>query len=154
MYVKRHQRLPGYNYASTGAYFVTVCAAGHRPLFGCFNSGAWIPSPLGEILQKHIELLPCRQPGLTLDEWVIMPNHFHAIIWLDKNLNTRTLSNVIGSLKSGISHEFNAASNTRAKIWQTSFYDHIIRNEDGLLKIREYIQQNPAKWQEDRFYTS
>jgi len=88
-------------------------------------------------------------PCVTVEKSVIIPNHVHAIISLTEGVN---LSAVVGSLKSAVTkqvHEIRPGE----KVWQASFHDHIIRNEQDYLKIWEYIDTNPLKWKEDCFYT-
>lgn len=101
----------------------------------------------GELLERHIKALDDRYPTVTVDQYIIMPNHMHMILALD-NENRITVSQIIGSFKSGVSKELGRP------VWQRSFHDHIIRNESDYRNIRNYIHNNPAKWAMDRYYTA
>ena len=123
-------------------------------------------SPTGEIIRKEWYKIPNRFPNVQLDSFVIMPNHIHGIIIVGATLvvardnagdnNNRagtspapTIGKIIGSFKSICVHEFKNNGLNIGKLWQRNYYEHVIRNEDELNKIREYIVLNPAMWDED-----
>ena len=120
------------------------------------REGSPLPSDSGIIrhwscCRKYINNINVVYDGVTVDKYVIMPNHIHLIIIIDNYGRQRaafpTLSDVVRSIKIMVRKE------TGKSFFQTSFYDHIIRNEQDYLKIWQYIDTNPAKWSEDRFYT-
>ena len=150
----RHSpRLPGYDYAQENYYYVTICTGGHRCIFGLPENQTLFGKIAAEELQKIAE----RFSSVRLDAYVIMPNHIHAIIVIGCDMAERaspfpTLSTVIGSYKSGVSRRIHQIS-PNVTVWQKSFYDHIIRNEEGYQKIWQYIKENPLKWQLDKYYS-
>ena len=137
------RRLPSHDYSSPGAYFVTICARRRQPFFE-------IPE-LAAILQRQWEDLPHRFPTIKLDQFVIMPDHLHFILWLQPDAKERpTLSTIVQAYKSLSAHEWqNHALAHRLEekidIWQRSFYDSIIRDDLSLETIRFYIQNNPLE---------
>jgi len=115
------------------------------------------------VILTHWNELAIRFPEIELDEFVIMPNHIHGIIFIpaknvgaihESPLQSRRamlLSKAIGYFKMNTAKRINQILNrTGQSFWQRSYYDHIIRNESELNRIREYIQNNPLKWQLDR----
>lgn len=143
---RKNPRLMNYDYRTTGAYFITIICHQRTPLFGRINSGKFQPTLLGETIWREWHHLASRYPSwLRIDAFVLMPNHLHGILWLLDGC-PRSVSDIIGLFKSGVTRQF------RIKIWQRSFHDRVIRNEYELLKIREYIHNNPLQWELDRLY--
>jgi putative transposase len=140
---KSSVRMPSYDYTSTGAYFVTICTENRIPALE-------IPE-MGKLLVEVWQTLPNRFPGVTLDEFVIMPDHVHCILWLDATVKTPpTLGRVIGAYKSlttvGWLNYNKSISKTCSKhLWQRGYYEHIIRNDQDLELTRQYIRDNPLK---------
>ena len=135
-------RQPNHNYGWTGTYFITIRAKTHDPIF---------ENPvLRTILTETWQALPNRYPGLTLDEFVIMPDHIHFIIHLEGNVEKPvTLAQVIGSYKSIIVVTWQRYIetnnlNAQARIWQDNYYDRIIRDNEELENTRQYIRNNPT----------
>ena len=125
---RKHPRLKQYDYATPNYYFVTICT--------------WEKS-------RTIENIPVHFQGVSVDKYVIMPNHIHAILVLEGETN---LATVIGQYKSAVTKEIHVW-NPHMKVWQTSFHDHIIRNQEDYARICSYIDTNPSRWMEDCFYT-
>jgi putative transposase len=164
-------RLRGWNYAGAGAYFVTICTRDRAPFFGDVVDGDVILSPIGQIVADEWQKTPKIRPYVSLDEWIIMPNHVHGIIIITvetprpvetprRGVSTTTanpkprlqagsLGAIIGQIKSTCTKRIRAAGFADFA-WQTRFYDHIVRDEPALQRIREYIAGNPARWEEDR----
>jgi len=144
--IRRSLRLPAYDYRSTGAYFVTICTAERVPVFDTPE----FHQPLLAIWQA----LPDRFPGVTLDAFVIMPNHIHGIVWLDGSVeHAPTLSQVIGTYKSfttraWLTYHQSIGTTCSYPLWQRNYYDHILRNEQDLAEKRQYILNNPMKQRE------
>ncbi len=136
-------RLPKHDYTWTRGYFVTIRAKVHEPLFE-------IPA-LRAILTEEWEALPKRFPGVTLDEFVIMPDHIHFIIFLNGLAeHAPTLGNVVGAYKSltavaWFRHNEAAKVECGGSFWLRNFFDRVIRDLDELESIRQYISNNPRK---------
>lgn len=147
-------RLKGYDYSLGGYYFVTVCTKDRIP---CLRRGAHCaPEPLppltavGRIAEQAVLQISTHYPGVTVDKYVVMPNHVHILLVLPPDdgraLRAPTLSRIVRAWKETVTKTFGKA------IWQKSFYDHIIRDETDYLRIWDYIDTNPAKWAEDTYY--
>ena len=163
---RRSLRLKGYDY-SQGAYFVTVCAANRKCQFGRVLEGEMILSEEGKIVIEEWLKTPALRPHVQLDRFIVMPNHFHGILVLDADAGgtarraptiQRFAASVVGSLptlirafKAAVTNHINSLRNTPdAVIWQRNYYEHVIRNEESLNRIREYIAHNPSTWEFDR----
>ncbi len=144
-------RLQGYDYTSSGAYFVTFCT--HRR--------AWLFDDAGlrVIAEEEWPALPEGFTGIQLDEWVVMPNHVHGIVSIGAgpaaNAGRPTLSAIVGTFKSRVAVRWlvwlrEHAPDRPGRIWQRGYYDRIIRNERELDAVRRYIRDNPRRWAEDR----
>lgn len=157
---RKDLRLKGYDYSRAGAYFVTVCIKDREKIL-------WDPaapvgqglgpclSPAGIIVQKEIEALAGRFPGVTVDKYVVMEDHVHILLTFSGQGQSPcpTLGAVIGAFKSLTTKKINVMLSTPGrKIWQWRFHDHIIRDEQDYRARWAYIDTNPARWQEDRFY--
>jgi REP element-mobilizing transposase RayT len=161
-YHRRSTRLKGYDYSQTGAYFVTVCSLERGFVFGKIAEGQMRLNPLGEIVQACWRCLPQHFWHLELDAFVLMPNHVHGIIVfngvgaqhaapLPHNVTPGSLGAIVRSFKSAATKRINDGRGTPgAPIWQRNYYEHIVRNEDELHRIRQYIVNNPLQWALDR----
>lgn len=126
-----------------------------------------ILNALGEMVQEEWLYLPKLRSNVELDQFVVMPNHFHAIVCLiNENPGTASraltkrefgqsfsgsLSTIIGGFKSGVTRRINRLPHHNlAGLWQRSFFEHVIRKEESLVRIREYILTNPCRWELDR----
>ncbi|HCN20274.1 MAG: hypothetical protein A3C38_02775 [Planctomycetes bacterium RIFCSPHIGHO2_02_FULL_50_42] len=130
-------RLKGYDYSTNGAYFVTICSNDKQPHF----------IKLEDNITAAIKKLDYIE-GVKVDYFCIMPNHLHLIVIL--NNCSIPLGKVVQRLKARISKE------AGFKVWQPNYYEHVIRNEKALGKIREYIKNNPMKEiiEFDQFYST
>jgi len=170
---RKNNRLKNHDYSLKGYYFITICSKDRQNIFGEHKNivGEGLApsryrnkiklSPLGEIIKKQWNDIPNQYDNIKLDKYVIMPNHIHGILIIDCEDNYRTaaravptISSIIGSYKSKCSVEYLKYIKghnlyVSGKIWQRSFYDHIIRNERSLTAIREYITNNPINWATD-----
>jgi putative transposase len=174
-------RLKDWDYSSAGWYFVTICTRNQKPFFGEVFEDKVELSSLGEIAIQMWREIPYHHSGVELDEFVIMPNHIHGVIILsseeqgasqDKSVETLhatsvqssmneemaeisprkgSLSVVIRSYKSAVSR-WSRRNGIEDFAWQSRYFDHVIRNEESLRKIRRYIRENPMKWALDRYY--
>jgi REP element-mobilizing transposase RayT len=145
---RRSIRLPEYDYSQPGAYFVTVCT--HDRQLSLEDER------VQEVVRSVWEGLPARFPHVMLDEFVIMPNHMHGIVIIEDASWERgaassapTLGEIVRAFKSRSAIQANRVLNRSGGFWQRNYYEHIIRNEDELNAIRQYIKDNPVKWAED-----
>ena len=157
----KQYRLPYFNYASNAYYFVTICTKDRQHYFGSICNGATELSDKGKIVQKCLNELPKRISYVTVDEFVIMPNHIHAIVFINNPEEKRTirvktfqpakrsLSLVIRNFKSTVTL-LTRRNIGMMDIWQPRFYDRIVRNDDELDRMRTYIRNNPAQWETDK----
>jgi putative transposase len=147
---RRHSRLSGYDYTTTGFYFVTLCIQDRLPLLGTVASGEMMHSPAGALIRELCEEIPHRSPGILLDTLMVMPDHLHAILSLSGD--KLSLSEVIHHLKSRTTAQY--VCGVRGSSWQPfhqtlrqkGFYDRVIRDDRELTAIREYVVQNPLRW--------
>ena len=139
---RKNPRINGYNYKTPNYYFVTICTHEKKWLFGTpgtLNSFGRIALDGLQEIHKHF-------PGAYTDKFVVMPNHVHAIIVLKDN--AVHLSVIVGQYKSFVSKMIHAEA-PEVLVWQASYYDHVIRNQESYEKIWNYIETNPIKWQDD-----
>ena len=167
---RKSPRLSGYNYAQSGAYFITICAVGRAHLFGKIVDDEMVWNGYGKIAQEEWERTPQIRREIDIDLFVVMPNHFHAIVLIvgdDSDADERptdaqpcvparaprSLGSLIAGYKSVVTKRINMLRNTPGEpVWQGRYHDHIIRNEKSLNKIREYVLYNPVRWREDTFF--
>jgi len=165
----RHSvRLKGYDYSCTGAYFITICAWNRECIFGEIIEGEIKLNACGTIVQQEWMRTRDLRPNIELDEFVVMPNHFHGIVIINAGNICRdmarhaptgrqfakpianSLSTVIGAFKSSVTKLINILRNTPGMpVWQRNYFERVIRNEKELFRIREYIRINPAQWDID-----
>ncbi len=158
---RRQLRLPSYDYAQPGAYFVTICTHRRVCLLGRIVDGAMDLSTRGTIAESCWRLLPEHYPSVELDAFVIMPNHVHGILFLtDGRLADQPgqalpkrhgLPEVVRAFKTFSARRINALCGEHGTpVWQRGFYEHIVRNEISLQEVRSYIAANPMRWHLDR----
>ncbi len=170
---RRSIRLRGYDYTRPGAYFVTICTRKRVCLFGDVVDGEMRLNALGDVVRDEWFRTAELRPYVRLDEreFVVMPNHIHGIIWIvgddtvgddtvgaqrrcaptrKPNVTPGSLGAIVRSFKSAVTKRINALRGTPgAPLWQRNYYEHIIRNEEALQRIREYIANNPLRWGQD-----
>ena len=158
---RRSLRLQGYDYSQQGAYFVTMCVQHRQCLFGEIIDGKMQLNEISEIVVEWWNFIPQHFPFVETYDFVIMPNHIHGIIAWDISVGTGsphpkdapTLGNIVGYFKYQSTKYINQLHNTPGKrIWQSKYYDHIIRDDIDLGHLREYIQNNPKKWELDQLH--
>ena len=160
---RRSIRLNDYDYGQSGAYFVTVCTKNRECLFGEVVDGAMRSNELGRAAADSWEWLGRQYEQISLDAWVIMPNHLHGVIILDDlrkggsrtaptaGIKTKTLGRVVGAFKTVSTKKINIVRGTPAvPVWQRNYYEHVIRSEDELHRIQTYIENNALKWDMDQ----
>ena len=144
-------RLKDYDYSTPGAYFITICVKEHKAILSNINVGANIVRPqeihltkYGEIVENAIKNIPKHYSNISVDNYVIMPDHIHLLLQIHTNENGRplvapTINRVIKQTKGYITKQIGSS------IWQKSFNDHIIRGREDYKSIWEYIENNPLK---------
>jgi putative transposase len=137
-------RLRDYDYASRGAYLVTVCARDRSCLFGTVRHDEVALSPIGHLVESSWWSIPVKHPGIDVDSaFVVMPNHVHGIVWVRRR-PTLPIPAVVGAFKG------RASRVAGQPLWQRGYHDRIIRDETELSVLRQYIIDNPIKWAVDR----
>ena len=176
---RRSIRLQGYDYSKAGAYFITICAKERQCLFGDITDGTMRKNDAGQMVQMVWNNLPNRFGNMDLDEFTVMPNHFHGIVTLsrrgeaclrpsqssvkpgdhkDRPYGTRpdSIGRVVQAFKSITTHQYINGVRCSGwhpfpgKLWQRNYWDHINRDEAELTNIREYIVNNPFLWESDQ----
>ncbi len=166
---RRSIRLNTYNYASKGAYFITICAIVRQPWFGKVHDKAMQLNDAGRMIDAEWQNLATRFTHIELDTFIVMPDHIHGIICITGGTTPtpmpRSNEGPNGTVRGSIGHIIQAfkslTTNTYiqrvdqqgwqpfpGKLWQRNYYEHIIRNEHDLQRIREYILGNPSRWKQ------
>jgi putative transposase len=177
---RRSIRLRGYDYRQAGAYFVTICAHGRECLFGDIVSGTMQLNPYGAIVVDWWNAIPEHFNNVDLDAFVVMPNHIHGIVVLTNSMTSEalnatqkptvpnkdftpdvmlalpqrpTLGKVVAYFKYLTTKGINQVrSMPGIPIWQRNYYEQIIRTETSLQQIRQYIANNPLRWESDQLH--
>ncbi len=164
---RKLHRLKKYDYTANGYYFITVCTRNKEKILSSVgNTVLGVPpaiklSNVGEIVLKAWKRMSEIDSRIRTDEFCIMPNHFHGIIVIDNGLadetehrGRRSLQSLVSGFKSVTTREYNKLINSEktVSLWQSSFYDTVIRDEAQLFEIRKYISENPIKWKLDKYY--
>lgn len=198
-------RLSNWEYSSNAAYFITICTANRQHFFGEIKNDEMQLSTIGEIANQCWLNIPNHFPYFYLDEFIVMPNHIHGIVLIEKpyyegtkykvdngttdadrtvvvvetghaltlqsdsqqpteqkqesklphprfrNQGKNTISSMVSSFKSAVTKQGN--ENKLPFGWQSRFHDHIIRDNDEFIRIRNYVINNAANWKEDKFYS-
>ena len=148
---RRSIRLQGYDYRTPGAYFVTIVTRNHQQLFGHVISGRIRLNSTGRIVKACWEAIPEHFGHVKLDEFIVMPPQNKSDGLFGMGVTPGSLGAVVRSFKSAATRQVNRMRpGSRKPVWQRNYYDHIIRNEYDLNRIREYILQNPFRWKNDR----
>jgi len=170
---RRSIRLRGYDYSQSGAYYVTICTQQRFQLFGEIINGQTKLNDPGWMVVKWWEALPRKFPVIEMDQYIVMPNHFHGLVIVvgaarcgrpikdfgHPHGGAPTLGDVMDWFKTMTTNEYIRGVKQRnwkpfpSRLWQRNYYEHVIRDENELQEIREYIINNPAQWAEDEYYT-
>lgn len=153
-------RLPAYDYSEAGEYFLTLCTKDRTPILssvGRDDLGAPCVTltSYGTITEELIVRIPEIYDTVSLEKYIIMPNHIHLLLRIfnaetDGAPRSSRPTQMVPRIISALKRLSNQAAGTN--LWQTSYYDHVVRNEPDYLRIWDYIDTNPAKWQEDEYY--
>jgi len=175
---RKTPRKQNWDYTQNGAYFITICTANRENYFGKIIDGKMVLSPTGILADVFWHEIKNHAKFVELDEFVVMPNHIHGILILNnsnndgdvdvigtghalslsqpltgknrfQNIGKNSVSAIIGSYKSAVTKHANRLNLPNG--WQTRFHDHIIQNDDEFKRIKNYIANNPKKWNDDKF---
>jgi len=161
---RKLNRLKNYDHSRSGCYFATLCTKNRIEHFGKIEDAKMILSQHGVISERYWKEIPNHYKYVEIDEFIIMPNHIHGIIIINVNYNKvgtehcsvptkknyGLLSNIVKSFKNVVTKIIHDQFQDYGFKWQRSFYDHVIRDETSLNKIREYVVNNPLKWDWDK----
>ena len=162
---RKHPRLKEYDYSQNGCYFVTIFTEKRVQILSKIVGRGLAPAEkeyeirltqYGKIVQQQLLDLEKRFENIVIDYYCVMPNHIHVIIMINETAGASprpTLSDIVCSFKSLTTRVINKSDNKSGrKVFQTSFYEHIIRTEKDLFETRSYIENNPIKWETDEYY--
>ncbi len=158
---RKPTRLKDFDYSKCGAYFITICTENRKNLLSLIvgeGSSLTQLTPYGKIADKWINELSCKYREISVDHYVVMPNHIHLLLSINHGSGREnpspTVSTAIGWLKYQITKDINDLKKSKCKkIFQRSFYDHVIRNKDDYMEIAKYIKDNPTRWYYDKLYS-
>ena len=154
---RKLHRLQSWDYTQPGYYHITICTHQKKKLLAHIHQTGLdvsvIPTQIGQIVLSCWRRTEEVYPGVSVDYHCLMPNHLHGIIVIEKE--GISLSEIIRSFKSVTTREYNklVPASEKNTLWQGSYYDEIIRNDEMLYDVRKYIQGNPSKWLEDSLFT-
>jgi REP element-mobilizing transposase RayT len=146
--------MQGWDYGGGGAYCVTICTKDRVCYFGEVVSGRMVLSDLGQTIGEEWLETSTIRTYVTLDAWVVMPNHMHGILFIQPppvGEDSRPLGAIIGLFKSSCTGRIWAAGR-HDFAWQPRFFDQVIRDEETLMRFRKYIEENPLHWERDKHY--
>ena len=168
---RKSLRLKHWDYKNTGLYFVTICVNNRQNLFGEIKNGEIMLNDAGKMVDKQWQNIFTRFQNAKTNKYVIMPNHFHALIEIGlPPMPTQTnvaqqlaktnpsLGEIIGPFKSITTNEYirrvrkSNWPKFHKKLWQRNYYEHVIRDNEDYYQIAEYIETNPLKWELDSLH--
>ena len=154
---RKHNRLGYYDYGQKGSYFVTLCTHSRLPLFkmesivgNCLR--AVPPPPQNVIIRKWIRETQNKFPNIVIDKYVIMPDHLHIIVTIRERHAGRSLPDIMQFFKTMTTNDYIRGVKAGflvpfdKKLWQKSYYDNVIRNQQDYDETWQYIENNPTKW--------
>ena len=158
---RKRMRLENFDYSSVNAYHITICTYQDRLLLSRVVYGEepldarCVLTPIGEVVEQELMALPIRYPFLSLDNYVIMPNHIHALMTIhetERDEGRTTISSIVQSFKSLATRKSRQVGYHELHLFQRSFNDRVIRDDNHYEQTWYYIDINPAKWSKDRYY--
>jgi putative transposase len=165
---RRSIRLKDFDYTGGALYFLTICTDKRRCIFGRVEDGQTRPNVLGRIVEDEWTRSFELRRHIDLDAYVIMPNHLHAIAALfdqgarsaplrgkrlRDGMQAKSLASLVAGFKAAVTKRAAATlPRLRMPIWQRNYYEHVVRNERDLERIRSYVEANPARWEEDGYH--
>ena len=159
VHCRRSIHLAHYDYRTAGAYFVTLCAADRAGPFGTVSGDQMHLAPLGHLVGECWVWLAGQYPYVELDAWTLMPNHLHGIVVIVSRIANaaaavparKPLGRLIGAFKTVSTRRVNELRSTPgAVLWQRDYFEHVVRSEGEMERIRQYIADNALRWSLDR----
>ncbi len=159
---RRSVRLPNHDYSSAGAYFVTICTRNRECLFGSVVNGVMVLNDAGRTAESYWRETPEHYPDVMADVYVVMPNHVHGILVIKNGVGannysplrnrpcgtSRTVGAIVRGYKIGVT-KWMRENTDMHDVWQRNYYERVIRDEGELNRVRQYIADNPLKWDID-----
>jgi len=165
LHYRRSLRLREYDYSQAGAYFITICTKNRECTFGDVLDGDMVLNDAGRVVAEEWMKSADVRNEIELDAFVVMPNHLHGIVLIRRGdrpvaptsepipvsgPKPKSIGSFIAGFKPTVTKRINELRNTTgAKLWQRNYYEHVIRDEGDLNRVRQYIMDNPARWAED-----
>ncbi len=154
---RKINRLAAYDYSQGGVYFVTICTQDrHQILSDIVGDGVPVPKPVGEIAEEYLHKIPEKYPSVSIDQYVIMPDHIHILLDICSGGTgnpSPTIGKVIGWYKYHVTKCANLIFDCAGKrIFQRSYYDHVVRNQADYDETWQYIENNPRQWLLDKSF--
>ncbi len=151
---RKRNRLGYYDYGEVGCYFVTLCTQHRQLLFQMEDPavGNGLRAVPNQIIHKWVVETQKKFENIKIDKYVIMPDHLHLIVTIMERHTGRSLPDVIRFFKTMTTNEYiryvknGVLPPFERKLWQKSYYDHVIRNQQDYNEVWEYIENNPTKW--------
>ncbi|MBQ2202883.1 MAG: transposase [Oscillospiraceae bacterium] len=151
---RKHPRLKEYDYSQNGAYYITICVKGHQCLLGSIENRIMRRSHYGEIAEKLLCGIEGHYDYVHVVNHIVMPNHVHILLQKDmppqillaaeSSIKTASIDTIVHAFKRLVTKEIGHS------IWQSSFYEHVIRNSEDILRVSDYIDANPRRWRTDK----
>jgi putative transposase len=149
---RRSIRLRNHDYTQCGRYFVTICVQNRECLLGSIWQGHFFASELGKVVQQALKALQQDYPETTIESWVVMPNHLHFILEIQQQTDI-SLGALVRQFKYDTTKQINELRNSPGtKVWQRNYYENIIRTDRAHQIIKNYIHQNPTRWEIDQLH--
>ncbi len=165
---RRSVRLPQFDYRSNGIYFITLLTARRVPILGNIADCSVILSLIGTAVNVELKRYADASRYAWVDQYVIMPNHVHLLPSIDRDLRqtkvlapmdevgekirSGSVASFVAQMKSSVTKKIRAEHGIEKAVWHRNYYEHVVRNEPDLARIRKYIEENPAKWGDDRYH--
>lgn len=145
--IRKQLRLPDYDYADAGVYFITICAKNRAPIFSRIvgDDAHIVPTPVGRAVERHLASVP------GIEKYVVMPNHIHMLVRIHSgpmwaSAPTGSIPTLVRSFKTLVTKSVGRS------VFQRSYHDHVIRNEQDYRDVWQYIDNNPLRWRDDVLY--
>lgn len=144
--IRKRIRISKYDYSKKNIFFITICIKNRLEILGNIKTENYIDLTLiGKVVRENIDKISTLYKNVVVNEYCIMPNHIHIILKINYK-NGTTISKIIKHFKTNVSRELSYS------IWQKSFYEHIIKNENEYWKIKEYVKNNIQNWKKDKYF--
>jgi len=144
---RKSTRIPGYDYATSGAYHVTICVKNRTCMLGEVVGTEVDHSKIGQIIDKECRKIPTRHAHVEIDTFIVMPNHVHMLVLLTED-GSEALGELVRAFKARCTRKIHTEIDERFA-WQRGYHERIVRDERHMNAVRKYIEENPAKWDED-----